>query len=199
VKVETSGDGGVASEPISVPAGGIAQWSPPIESSVGALRWATVTSDVPVVVARSTTLLGPAAAPLRTTKSPIKPPPPTAAERLIAGLPSGYTVSGATPGLAKSWLVGDGESDASEGELILIANPGATTVHLSFTTLSDSGLPSAVSVGPGAARVVSVPATGSGTVIVVTATAPVIVGSGNYARGSRRSVGWSAPGATVVD
>jgi hypothetical protein len=55
-----------------------------------------------------------------------------------------------------------------------------------------------VTVGSGAARVVSVPTNGTGTVVIATSTVPVVVDSGNYARGSNSSIGWSSPGAIVV-
>jgi hypothetical protein len=191
VKVATSGDSGLASEVVAVPGRGVISLSTASEAQVGAVRWATVTSSEPIVVTRATTLLGPGGA--GGVARAI-----TGAAKVIAGLPVGYTISAATPALARSWLIGDGESDAGQGELILMANPSAEPATVTFSSLSGGVAPATIRIASRGERVVSVPTTRKGTAIVVTATAPVVVDSGNFARGASASIGWSSPGAIVV-
>jgi hypothetical protein len=197
VTLKTVGDDGGASESVVVDPGSIATLAPAADASPGALRWAKVTASSPVVVARSTTIVGPAPTVRRSkgTKSVAL----TGAAALIAGLPTGYSLAHASPALARSWLVGDGESDAGEGEVLLIANPSPLPVDVSFTSLSGGAVPVAITIVAGGARVVSVPTNGVGNVVVVTAGQPIVVESGNYARGTKHPVGWSAPGAIVVE
>jgi hypothetical protein len=175
---------------MTVPAGGLTVVAPAPDEFAGSLRWASVTASAPVVVTRATTLLG--ATPISGAKASI------GAVKVIAGLPAGYTVSPATPALAKSWLVGAGESNRDEGELIFVANPSSSAAAITFVSLSGGAAPAPVTVGSGGSRVVSVPTNSRGTVLIVTGSVPVVVASATYARGPS-SIGWSSPGAIVVN
>jgi hypothetical protein len=196
VTLTTVGDDGPAAESVNVPAGGIAQLAPASDESASALRWATVTATVPVVVSRATTLLGPLHSPK--TKRGTHTPAISGIDTTISELPIGYTIGSGTPALAREWLVGAAGSNAREGELVLLANPNGYPVNVAFTSLSGGAVPADLVVGAGDGVAVPVPAS-SGSVLIVSATGPVVVDSGSYSRGSSAAIGWSSPGAIVIN
>jgi hypothetical protein len=211
----SSDDAGSEVAAVRVSPGGIARLTQGPEGTLGALRFATVESKSPVVVEESSEL-----------SSPLSVPGPvshqvgqagkasgTAAnaltrsiEGLPARIPSGFAVTGATVASAK-WLLPGGESDARIGEFLTFANPTSAPAVITLSTVANG----AITVIPKASSIL-VPAGTSdavdlsrvlpaepGVTISVSSTTRIVVAGTFYTKGSRGSVGFSAPVAIPVD
>ncbi len=140
----------------------------------------------------------------------IAPESAAAALSALFGLPSelpiGYELSPGTV-TSKGWLLPGGSSDADHGEYVSVTNPGTATATVTLETLAKGEatvIPNlgSVALAPGASTVVDLsrvlPPTAEVTVLA-SATAPVVVSAGFYAKGSSGSVGLSAPVAIPLD
>ncbi|HVB06875.1 MAG TPA: DUF5719 family protein [Acidimicrobiales bacterium] len=131
----TSGFLGAATTVRQVAAGATAQFNLARDPSPGALRWGhvSVTAGDGVVVERSLVIPRATAVPALLSAPPKGAARARSAYQLPPTVPAGESSEEGTPLLARGWLLGGGESDASAGEVVTFANPGDAplTVHLS--------------------------------------------------------------------
>jgi Family of unknown function (DUF5719) len=207
----SSEDAGSELAAVHVSAGGIARLTQGPEGTPGELRYATVDSKSPVVVEESSELSSPLVVPgpvtrkvHRAGKASSNVPSPSI-EGLPPRLPTGFAVTNASVASAR-WLLPGGESDTSIGEFLTFANPTILPAVITLSTVANG----AVTV-IGKASSIIVPAGGTaaidlsrvlpsepGVTIEVNATTRIIVEGTLYAKGSSRSVGFSAPVAIPV-
>jgi hypothetical protein len=185
------------------------------DQSPASLRWGSLTaSDGAAIVVERETLIPsalqrPALVPVRKAKNGPLVAPRASPVGLPSRVPPGIGLSTGTPLLAKRWLLGGGESDASASEIVTVANPTDSTVTLHLVALDvPAGVSGALShlpalqVSPQGALAIDL----SGTLgrvgqltLEVQASTPVSVGSVLYARGSSGSVGFNASAGIPVE
>lgn len=210
----SSEDAGSELAAVHVSAGGIARLTQGPEGTPGELRYATVDSKSPVVVEESSELSSPLVVPGPVTRkvhpagkasgaASNVPSPPI--EGLPPKLPTGFAVTNATVASAR-WLLPGGESDASIGEFLTFANPTVLPAVITLSTVANgavTAIPKASSIlvpggGTGAVDLSRVLPSEPGVTIEVNSTTRIVVEGTLYAKGSRRSVGFSAPVAIPV-
>jgi hypothetical protein len=200
---------------VHVSPGGIARLTQGPESSLGELRFAKVESKSPVVVEESSQLSTPLDVPGPVSRQVRQAGKASggaanALTRSIEGLPAkippGFAVTNATVASAE-WLLPGGESDAGIGEFVTFANPSSVPAVITLSTVAHRAIaviPKASSIllpaGETAAIDLSrVLPSETGVTILVRSTTRIVVAAGLYAKGSKGSVGFSAPVAIPVD
>jgi hypothetical protein len=209
----SSEDAGGEVAAVHVAAGGIARLTQGPEGTPGELRYATVESKSPVVVEESSELSSPLLVPGPVTRKGHAAKATGAASGLLSSpieglpprLPTGFAITNATVASPR-WLLPGGESDSSIGEFLTFANPTVAPAVITLSTVANGAVTvipkaSSIIVPGGAAAAVDlsrVLPSEPGVTIEVNSTTRIVVEGTLYAKGSSRSVGFSAPVAIPV-
>lgn len=200
VQGEVASASGSASLRVVAAPGGVSLVGLAPDVSPDALRWVSfaTSAKTPVVIARETTVLTavPAAA-------LAKKPSRSAVALALPALSVGYGLSSGNIAPARDWLVAGAAVTPSQGELVVVTNPGKKVARVSFvatdrTQKAPPGTLDGVVVAPGATVSFNPAAFGGPRpvlVVTITASAPVIAGALSYASGSSGSAGFNASAA----